>query len=384
MTSLDASLVARARLAAETLAPLADAIEKERGLPAEAVAALVGAGIFKLFVPQAYGGLEADLETALSVIEELARADGSAGWCAMVGSTSGLMSIFLQPDVAREIFGAPDAIACGVFAPMGRAVPADGGHRVSGRWPFASGCKHSTWRMGGALVPGEAPLPGGAPNVRSMLFRAEETRVVDTWDTSGLRGTGSHDFEATDVFVPASRSFSTLTDRPRYAGILSALPFFGVLAASVAAVTLGIARGALDAFAALATAKHSLGAKRSIAHRELVQLGVAQAEGNVRAARALLHETAREASASAARGEAPSLRDRALLRVAACHATTASAAAVDTVYEAAGASSIYTKSPLQRQFRDVHVATQHIMVSPTAAILAGRVLLGVETDTGTL
>ena len=384
MTSIDASLVLRARAAAQTLAPLADVIERERRLPAEAVAALVRSDTFKLFVPRDYGGVEANLETALAVLEELARADGSAGWCAMVGSTSGLMSVFLDADVAREIFGAADAIACGVFAPMGRATIEDGGHRVSGRWAFASGCQHATWRMGGAVVVGDAPRSSGAPDVRSMIFRAEDTRVLDTWDTSGLRGTGSHDFEVTDVFVPASRSFSTLTDRPKYQGILSALPFFGVLATSVAAVTLGIARGAIDAFVELANGKQPLGAKRSIAHRELVALGVAQAEGKVRAARALLHEAAREATEEAGRGAPLSLRHRALLRVAACHAAAAAAAAVDLVYEAGGATSIYTKSPLQRHFRDVHVATQHVMVSPTSAILAGRVLLGLETDTSTL
>jgi alkylation response protein AidB-like acyl-CoA dehydrogenase len=357
MAPIDPNYVARARDVAALVAPLAERIEAERRLPAEVVRALVDANLFKLVVAKKYGGEEASIATLLAVIEEVARADGSAGWCVMINATSGLMSAFLDDAVAREVFAPRDAITCGVFAPMGRAKKVDGGWRVSGRWPFASGCEHSTWRMGGAMVEGE-------PGPRSFLFRADETRVLDTWNVSGLRGTGSHDIAVDDVLVPDARAFSLLEPR-------LPLPFFGVLAASVAAVTLGIARGAVDAFVELARAKHPQGGKKTLAHRELVQLQVAQAEGKVRAARALLFEAIDGGS---------SIPARAQLRLAACHAAAESAAAVDLVYAAGGASSIYAASPLQRCFRDVHTATAHVMVSATSATLAGRVLLGVETD----
>ena len=385
MSLADLTHLSRARAAAEVLGPLAARIEAERRLPAEALRALVDAGVFKLVVPRSLGGSEASLPTLLAVLEEIACADGSAGWCAMVGTTSSLMSVFLDDDVAREVFAAHDAITCGVFAPMGRATPVSGGYRVSGRWAFASGCEHASWRMGGALVSTDGgSAPGHPPEVRSMLFRDRDTRVIDTWNTSGLRGTGSHDFEVSDVFVPDARSFSLLADKPRNAGPTYALPFFGVLAASVASVALGIARGAIDTFVLLAKKKHPLGAKRSIAQRELVQLHVAQAEGKVRAARAFLRAAVAEAEVEAASGGGVSLTTRALLRLAASHAASEAAAAVDLVYNAGGASSIYASSPLQRQFRDVHVATQHIMVSSTATILAGRILLGVESDVSML
>jgi alkylation response protein AidB-like acyl-CoA dehydrogenase len=357
MDRIDASLVARARESAAVIAPLAPRIEAERRLPAEAVAALVDRNLLKLVVARAYGGEEASIATLLAVIEEIARADGSAGWCTMIHASSGLMSAFLDDAVAREVYGPRDAITCGVFAPMGRATKVEGGYRVTGRWPFASGCEHSTWRMGGASIDGE-------PDPRSFLFRAGETRVIDTWDVSGLRGTGSHDIEVTDVFVPAGHTLSLLEPR-------LPVPFFGVLAAAVAAVGLGIARAAVDAFIELARVKHPQASKRTLAHRELIQLQVAQAEGKVRGARALLFDALEGGTSTAA---------RAHLRLAACHAATESAAAVDLVYHAGGGTSIYAKSPLQRCFRDVHVATQHVMVSPTAATLAGRVLLGVETD----
>lgn len=357
--------------AAATIAPLAAQIEADRRLPPEAIAALQEAGVFKLLVPRALGGSEAPIVTFLTVLETIAAADGSAGWCAMIGASSGLMSRLLDESVARQVYEPADAITCGVFAPMGRAVRVDGGYRVSGRWPFASGSEHSQWRMGGVLVEGET-LPNGAPHVRCVLFRADETRIHDTWDVSGLRGTGSHDMEVVDVVVPQERCFSF------FEGKQPQIPFFGVLAAGVSAVAVGIARAAVDSIVALAKAKHPLGSKRGIAHRELVQLSVAQAEAKVRSARAFLHEAAEAAERD------PSLRNRASLRLAAAHATRESAAAVDLAYEAGGATSIYAKHPLQRHYRDVHVATQHVMVSSTATTLAGRILLDLESDTSTL
>lgn len=377
---IDEALLARARAAAEVIAPLAGQIEKDRRLPAAAVEALVDAGVFKLLVPRTFGGSEAHPATMVAVIEEIARADGSAAWCTMVGATSGLMSMHVDETVAREVYGPADAVTCGVFAPMGRAVATDGGYRVSGRWPFASGCEHSKWRMGGAIVMAEGVpselLPNGSPDVRSMLFHADETRVHDTWDTSGLRGTGSHDMEVEDVFVPRERSFSIISGTPKHAAYT--LPFFGVLASGVAAVGLGIARAAVDSFVAMAKTKTPPGSKRTLAHRDLVQMDVARAEAKLRGARAFLYDAIAEATAS------PSLETRARLRLAASHAAEESAAVVAIAYKAGGGGAIYAKSPLQRYFRDAHVVTHHIMVNDMATTLAGRVLLGVESDTTTL
>jgi alkylation response protein AidB-like acyl-CoA dehydrogenase len=385
---IDEMILARARGAAEVIAPLATQIEAGRRLPASAVDALVRAGVFKLLVPKVYGGSQAHPATMIAVIEAIARADGSAGWCTMVGATSGLMSVHLDEAIAREVYGPDDATTCGVFAPMGRAVATDdGGYRVSGRWPFASGCEHSAWRMGGTMVMaanGPELLPNGAPDVRSVLFRADETKVIDTWDTSGLRGTGSHDLEVTDVVVPRARTFSLLTGQPKHAGYT--LPFFGVLASGVAAVGLGIARAAVDTFVTMAKTKTPPGSKRTLAHRELVQMDVAKAEARLRSARAFLFEAMGEAMAATTEGtdSPPALVARARLRLAASHAAEESAAVTALVYQAGGGSAIYAKSPLQRQFRDAHVVTHHLMVSQTATTLAGRVLLGVESDTTTL
>ena len=186
--AIDASIVARAQQAAVFIAPLAEQIEQGRRLPVEAVGALVEAGVFKLLVPREYGGAQTTVPTVLAVIEAIARADGSAGWCTMIATTSGLMSAFLPPDVARDVYAAADAITGGVFAPMGRATPVEGGLRVRGRWTFCSGCQHSQWILGGVMVETQDPT---RPELRSVLFHRDEVEIHDTWDTSGLRGTGT-------------------------------------------------------------------------------------------------------------------------------------------------------------------------------------------------
>lgn len=377
MVRIDAAVVARAESTARALAPLALEVERARRLTPPAVQALVASGIPKIFVPRALGGAEASVPTALSAIEAFARADGSAGWCAMISATSGLMSAFLPDAEARRIFTADDAITAGVFAPMGRARAVEGGHRVSGRWTFGSGCQHASWCMGGALVEGES-------SVRSFVFPAAALIIHDTWDTVGMRGSGSHDFEVRDAFVPSELSFSLTGEPPRHPGPLYRQPFFGALAAGVAAVALGVARTAHETLLALAMSKQPAGSRRTLAHRELVQLSAARAEAMIAAARTHLWDVVEAAALETERLGQPSVLARARVRMAACHAVAESARAVDLAYEAGGGSSIYSASPLARCFRDVHVATQHVMVSSTSATMAGKALLGLELDHGLL
>jgi alkylation response protein AidB-like acyl-CoA dehydrogenase len=382
-----ASPLDAARALAPRLRAAADEIERARRLPPELVRALAASGIFRLCVPHSLGGGETDPATLVAVLETLAAADGSAGWCAMIGANSGVPAAYLRADVARTIYGAADGVAGGVFVPQGRAVTVDGGYRVTGRWAFASGCEHCDWLMGGSVVrDGGTPrlLPGGDADVRLMFFPARDARVIDTWTVSGLRGTGSHDIEVKDLLVPAERSVSLTTDRPVERGTLYAFPVFGLLALGIAAVALGIARAAIDELVRLACAKTPTLHRRTLAERSLVQLQVAEAEALVRAARAFVME-AIAAAAAAVRAEGTiATRERALLRLAATHATTNAARAVDLMYTAGGGTALYATSPLQRCFRDVHAVTQHMMVGAPTAELAGRVLLGLDADTSTL
>ena len=362
---------------ADTAARFAAQAERERRLPDELVAEMADAGVFRLCVPRAVGGLEEHPTVLVETVEALARGDGAAGWCAAIGATSGLLTGYLPEEAAREVFASPRAIAGGVFAPIGRAARVDGGYRVSGRWPFASGCTHCDWLMGGCLVEGEDP-----PVPRLMLAHADEVEIHDTWDAMGLRGTGSHDIEMSDVFVPAEREASIVVDRPTAGGRLYAFPVFGLLALVIGAVSLGIARGALDDVVALAGRRTPAGSRRSMAERAPVQAEVAAAEARLRAARALLLAAIDEAWAVASEGGRVPVEQRTSLRLAATHAATAGAEVTTAAYRLGGGSSVYeSRSPLPRRFRDANTATQHMLVAPATWELTGRLLLGQPTDT---
>jgi alkylation response protein AidB-like acyl-CoA dehydrogenase len=359
--------------AARKLASLArehaDAAERERSLPEELASALRESGLPRMLVPARHGGGEVEPREMVEALEELALADGSAAWCAMVTATAGVVAAYVNPEVAAELFG-DGAVAGGVYAPIGTAVHEDGDFVVDGRWPFASFGEHCDLLLGGVRT-------DGGP--RLALFAASDAEVIDTWFVSGLRGTGSNDIAVHQLRVPAAHTAS-LSDRPAEGGPLYAFPVFGLLALGIAAVSLGIARGAIDELRELATEKTPTGSSRRLAERPAVQAQVARAAALVAAARALVFETVDRAWAIAGDTGAVAVEDRTRLRLAATHATRASAQAVDLMYEAGGGSSIYATSPLQRRFRDIHAATQHAMVAPATWELTGRLLLGVETD----
>lgn len=409
---IDDALVARARALAPDIAARADEIEQARRMPMDLVARLDREGLFRLCVPRALGGLEAPPATTAAVIEALSRADGATGWCVMIGATSGIASAYLEDEAARAIYGTPPApagpgaaggapapdgadgadgaapaITGGVLAPFGRAQVSADGYRVTGRWAFASGCQHCHWLMGGSIVvddQGAPRLRDGVPENRLMFFPASQVTIHDTWDVAGLCGTGSHDMEVRDCLVPLAYSASIVTDRVRHDGPLFRFPVFGLLAASVASVALGIGRAAVDELIRLARSKRPAGGHKALAERSIVQHQVVRAEAILSAARALLFEAIAAAHDETVRQGEASLTTRAALRRAACHATTAAARATDLAYHAGGGTAIYAASPLQRYFRDVHVATQHAIVGTEVRELVGRVMLGVETSTAML
>src|SRR4051794_30829566 len=303
---------------AELAARLAPETERARRLPEELVTAMTGAGVFRMAVPEAVGGLERHPAELVATVAELARGDGAAGWCAAIGATSGLVAGYLPEDGAREIYGDPRTISGGVFAPRGKATRVDGGYRVSGRWPFASGCTHCDWLMGGCMIEGDDP-----PVPTLLIAPAEEVTIHDdTWDSMGLRGTGSHDIEMRDLVVPAGRAASLVADKPTARGPLYAFPVFGLLALAIGAVGLGIARGALDDVRELAGARVPTGSRRTMAERPVVQSELASAEAQLGAARALLDDAIERAWGEATRSSEVPTEQRAALRLAATHAAT--------------------------------------------------------------
>jgi alkylation response protein AidB-like acyl-CoA dehydrogenase len=375
-------LTAALRISVQAAA-LAEQTERERELPRELLSELRDAGLLSLCLPRALGGREAQPAEMVRVLEQLASADGATAWCAMIASTSSLLGAYLPNEEAELIYAGGRAVTGGVFAPRGRAELRDGAFLVSGRWSFVSGVQHCDWVLGGCVVhDGEEPvlLADGSPDVRLALMPIGAVEVIDTWSVSGLRGTGSHDISAVAQLVPAARVVSLLDERPRHSGALYSFPLFGLLAIGIASVALGIARGAIEDLTELAGAKTPAAGRRTLAERATVQAEVARAEASLRAARGLVLAEADAAWLAAGGGAAIPEERRLGLRLAASHATGVAAEVVTTMYHAAGGSSIYDSSPLQRRFRDVHVATQHMMVAPATWEFAGRLLLGLPTD----
>lgn len=382
------SLLDTARDFAPRIRLVYEQIEADRRLPPILVNALAEAGFFRLLVPRTMGGLETDLPTILEIFEEMAKVDGSVGWCTMIGATGGLVSAYLHADIAQTIYGSdPRVITGGALAPTGKAVAVNGGYRVTGRWQFNSGCQHCAWLMGTCLIyDGDIQRKGthGEPVATMMLFPATDATIIDTWAVSGLRGSGSHDIVVNDIFVPDGYHASLTSDHPYQKGPLYRFPTFGLLAVSVASVALGMARGAIDTLKELAPKKRLTTTRKRMAEREVVQMQVAQAEGLLRSGRAFLFDTVQQVWDDVVAHNAPTLEQRALLRLAATQAATQAAQAIDLMYTAAGASAIWANNPLQRHFRDVHVVTQHAILSAPIYEMTGRVFLGQPTETSIL
>ncbi|MGZ4184268.1 MAG: acyl-CoA dehydrogenase family protein [Solirubrobacteraceae bacterium] len=368
--------------AADDLAALARRLapeaEKLRRLPDELADGLRGSGLFRAGAPGTAGAPEAPPAVTLRLAETVARGDASAGWCVAIAATSSLLGGWLAPEGLAEVFGDPDNVAAGVWAPRGAARRVDGGYRVSGRWSFCSGITHSDYLFGGCIVDGDAD-GGGTPRVLGLPVG--ELEIVDTWHTSGLRATGSHDAIADDVFVSERRSL-WLLDPPTSSAALYQFPILGFFALSIAAAALGNARGAMDDIKELAAHKVGLGSSRTLAQRPATWSVVAENEASLRAARAFYYQAVDDAwrAAQSESDEPVSVQLRTALRLAATHATRTAADVVRAMYDLGGGAAIYDDSPLQRRFRDAHAATAHFQVNAATWELCGRLLLDKPTD----
>ncbi len=374
--------------AAQTLAPLIQesrgAMEAERRLPPKVVEALRELGALRMAVPRAYGGLELDPMTQVRVVEELSRQDGSVGWCAMISSAGSFASAFLAPAVARRLCSSTEFSLAGQVVPVGRAELVDGGYRVSGRYRFGSGCQHASLVAGGCVVFAEGKprrLANGQPETRVMVFPPSACRILDTWHTTGLLGTGSHDFVVEDVFVPFEESCS-LAERPHYSGTLYRFP--PLFLVTHAGVPLGIARAAIDALIELASGKelmpdpHKLFGSRLLRDESRVHEAVAVAEGALAAVRSFAYSFLEELWETLGRNEKPSPRQRALYRIMLIDTHRVAKEVIASMYDLAATSAIYRSHPLDRLMRDILTACQHGIVHPKMYRPAGRLLLGLE------
>jgi alkylation response protein AidB-like acyl-CoA dehydrogenase len=373
------SLLEAARALQPRIRALADEIESGRALPPVLVQELAAAGLFTMTLPRDLDGGEVDPVTVGMAIEELARADGSVGWCVMLASMTAALAGFLPEWTAREIFNGPAAVVAGSLRPIGRAVPVDGGYRVTGRWPLASGSSHASWFGGECIVMnGDEPARGadGEPLHRIAIMPASACAVHDTWRALGLRGTASHDFGVEDLFVPAERVTAPAEEfRSHSWPLYRCMPLNAIGHGSHA---LGVAQGALDDFREVAVSKRAYGGQAVLRDLPRVQERMAHARALVESARTYLYGTTGQGWSELLAGGEVNADLRATVRLTASHAMQSAVQAVDIMQELAGTSAIFQSSTLERRFRDLRTAAAHVMVGPLTFEAAGSVTLGLE------
>jgi len=379
-------LVAVAESYGEEIRARADEIEALRRLPQDLADRLAADQLYNICNPADFGGPGAAPGVYAEVVETLARADASVGWCAFISVTSAFSMAGANTEAIRAFLRERGVITAGVFAPTGRARAAhrDGiaGYLASGRWAWGSGSRNARWISGGCLLMDDDDKivkdERGVPRNLAMIFRAEDVQFLDTWDVMGLQGTGSTDFEVSEVFVPRDRTIDRFGRRAADDPIFR-FPAFGMLAIGVGAVALGAARAAMEDFDAFAGKKVPQGASRTLAEKPATQKDVAKAEAAIRSGRAFFYEAIEAAWAGALAGEVTT-EHRRDLRLAITHAVASAKTAVDLIHELAGGTSVYRSSPIQRRFRDIHVTTQHMMVNQSIYETVGRLLLGLDTN----
>ncbi len=372
------SPVERARALAPLVREAADEAERERRLPERVAQAMAEAGLYRVAVPERFGGLACDPRTQIETIEAVSEADGAAGWNLMIGvENMSFLGPALPRAVAEKVFSDPGLIVVGALNPQGRATPVDGGLRVTGQWPFASGCHNAHYFWGQCVVEDAA---SATPMLREVLIPRAEFEIVDTWRVAGLRGSGSHDVAVRDVFIPEERVTAAMAkplaiDDPHYR-----MPPLNRLAYNKVGVATGIARGALDAFVGVAGATTRRASSQPLREKPAVQRAFADAEIALRSARAFVFEAVDTIWQAARVGRATEARERALVHLACSHACHAAIDAVTLVHDAVGTRANFEGHPLERRLRDVRVVPQHLTVSPPWIESSGGVLLGLAKE----
>jgi alkylation response protein AidB-like acyl-CoA dehydrogenase len=382
----DPAVIARAEAVRGAVSAAADEIESTRRLPPALLDKLHEAGLFRLLLPRSSNGIETDPVTFFHVIETIAKADASTAWCLSQAGGCAMSAAYLDLPVAHAIFGSnPRAVLAWGPGPRVKAIECDGGYRVTGIWAFASGGRHATWL--GAHCPifradGSPRLEAnGIQEERTMLVRADDVEWTDIWNTVGLRGTASDQFALKDFFVPSDHSITREFDREcRESGPLYRMSNHTCFQVGFAGVACGIARSALDNFLDIARNKVPRGQKSALRDNAVVQSNLAQSEVNLRAARGFVLQSMAEVWKSLSAGSMITVEQRITIRMAATNAIHKAREAVDFAYNAAGATAIFERHPLERRFRDIHTVTQQLQGRFSHFETVGAWMLGVDAD----
>jgi alkylation response protein AidB-like acyl-CoA dehydrogenase len=364
-------------------------IEREQRLPKALVEQFHAVGFYSMLIPRELGGLQVDPLTYVRVVERLAEAAGSVGWNIANNSIGQLVTLGLPDAGVHEIYGhRPDTVIAGTAVMGGgRAVPVDGGYRVTGRWPFGTGCQESSWMLGSfQIFDGDQPRrsPDGSSVHWRGLFARSEARIVDgSWDVTGMRATGSFDWTVDDVFLPERRTMVHAgipldNQWKRWPGIAYALPAQAWVGPHHCAVITGIARAGIDALIELAAEKTPRGRTGRLCDSPQVQDAVGRADAILNAGRAGRTATITEIWNTVAAGEETTLEQRARCRLAAVYAGDCAREAMDLMYRHGGSTSYRRESRLAECWRDLQVVGQAATLAPEWYPIGGRALMNMD------
>jgi alkylation response protein AidB-like acyl-CoA dehydrogenase len=381
-------LVARAAAVGALVRERAEHTEADRRAPAEAIARMRDAGLLRIMQPAIYGGYEYGFDALVHAVGPVAAGCGSSGWVFSLYIVHQWLAATFPKQAQDEYWSDPDPIMAGSYAPVGKAVPVDGGYRLAGNWSFTSGCDHAQWLLVGGMVP---PAKEGAPPKPTFfLLPRADVRLDDNWFTMGLAGTGSKNTVVDNVFVPAYRTLpiadllagttpgAAVHDNPLYRqSMLSAVPF------ALVAPILGMAEGALADFLDMAKIRTTrgavAGANNRMAEFATIQSRVAEAAGSVEAARLMIFDSLEKASLAAEAGQQAELERRLRNRLGQAFSVRLLVQAIDALFLASGGHGIFTGKPLQRAWRDAHAAAVHVSMNWDAvSTMYGQYALGLD------
>jgi alkylation response protein AidB-like acyl-CoA dehydrogenase len=377
--------VAAARGIGPIISEQVDATERGRRLAPPVVEALRTAGLFRLFTPRALGGLEVDPVTFARVVEEVSTFDSAAGW-ALQFNTGAWWTSRMSPQGVAELYAdGPDMMMAAYFSPPHRADEVPGGYRITGRGPLASTIHDSRWALMSAMVfdSDQPRLTAEGPEILCAILHTSDLEIIDTWSSLGMRGTDSQDIQANGVFVPQSRVFHL---NPHYVppapfdGPLYRMPALAATFTIIAPVALSIAVNASRELRSIVASKVPLGSMRTARERAAVQSAVAEAEAMIRSARVFFYDALTAAWQRAVARNPFALEDKADLMLASTWAVRSAARATDLLHRMGGTNGIYTRSRLERHFRDAQTVRQHGFVSESRLETVGQVYLGVEPE----
>ncbi len=353
--------------------------EASRCIAPPVVDSLRKARLCRLAIPRELQGLELPIREALEVYETLSAAEATVGWIVWNNTLPSFWGRFLQPAARADIFGNADELYASSTRPSGKAIVKGDGYRVTGRWSLVSGCELSEWLTLRCIVEENGQprmLQPSTPETRIVFLRRAQAEVLDTWHSGGLRGTGSHDVVVTEQFVSRAHTCTPM-DGSTLTGPIGRVPIVCTMAAGYAAQLLGLGRCALDALVELSRNKPIVDPGPALGERPAVLAAIAEHQVRIAAAREFLHAHVTQLWTEAEAGQR-SVETIAAVFAAAHHAMAQGRAAVTCMYALAGASALYTSSPLERMHRDIHAMAAHVIAQPMWLEDTGRIALGLK------